>query len=126
MAWTSMTSPRSRSCPPSSPPRRSSRRSAPPGAPDAWISWKCCARSEGRDHVGRRRRGGPVSGGLQDQRDRLTHSLVCLTLPLELLSPRRRDAVVARTAVAGGSSPFVLQPSLDQHALERGVQRPFL
>src|SRR5687767_14885419 len=109
MESTRTTSPLSRWSPPFSPSPRSSPHSLRPGRRGGWISWRYCAPSR------------LASARLEDQCDCLGNALVRLRLTRELLPSRGRDPIVARAAVLGGASPFILQPALDQHALKRGV-----
>ena len=63
---------------------------------------------------------GPVRPG-----DRSRDALVRLNLVGQLLAARGRQTVVAGAAVPVSAAPFALDPALDEHSLERRIERPF-
>src|SRR5207302_8911996 len=69
---------------------------------------------------------GPLlSGGLDDAIDCAEDTLEPRELDRELLASCGGKAVVARAAIARGDTPLRRNPAVDQHALQRWVQRAF-
>src|SRR5258708_26545034 len=66
-----------------------------------------------------------ASRRLNHTRDSLNHAVELRLLDLQLLSARHRQTVVARTPILRGHTPLRFHPTLDQHALKRGIQRSF-
>src|SRR6185437_11965962 len=63
--------------------------------------------------------------GLNDPRNCAHHALELRDLHDELLASCRRELVVAGAAIAGGGAPSRDDPALDEHALQRRIERPF-
>src|SRR5690348_14552573 len=68
----------------------------------------------------------PSLVGLQHSLNRAYDSVELRNFGRELFAAELRDPIVARAAVAAGDAPFRCDPTLDEHALQRGIQRTFL
>src|SRR6185437_5470383 len=63
---------------------------------------------------------------LQDARHGAHHAIEVPALARQLPAPGRGEVVVPRPPVPGGRAPFARDPALEQHALQRGVERTLL
>src|SRR6266481_675204 len=68
----------------------------------------------------------PSSGRLNHARDGPDYSFKLRDFGRQLLAASRRELVVAGAAIAGGCAPLCRHPSLDEHPLQRGIQRTLL
>src|SRR5882757_698260 len=66
-----------------------------------------------------------ASRRLNHTRNGLNHAVELRLLDLQLLSARRRQPIVARAPILRRHAPLRFHPTLDQHALKRGIQRSF-
>src|SRR5580704_5965283 len=66
------------------------------------------------------------SGGLDNPRDCAHDALKLRDLDAQLFLPGGGEGVVAGAAVTGRHSPLGSDPTFQQHALQRGVERAFL
>src|SRR5712691_9022694 len=64
-------------------------------------------------------------GSVHDALDRANHALELPGLRCELLPSRARKRVITSPAVILRHAPFGFDPSVQQQALERGVERAF-
>src|SRR5579859_5855374 len=66
-----------------------------------------------------------LSDSLDHTRDCTDHAFKLRHFYLELFTSRRRQLVIASAAVSGRRAPLRGYPTLDEHALQRRVQRAF-
>src|ERR1022692_689466 len=68
----------------------------------------------------------PASRRPHYQLDGADQAVAIFGLLLQLLAAFRRQLVEACLAIVFGNAPLGLQPALDEHAIERRVERPVL
>ena len=63
---------------------------------------------------------------LQNTRDRAGNAPVGVDFTGEMFAAGAGEPVIARAAIPGGPAPLTGDPALDQHALQRGIERALL